>query len=291
MTAVDAPDRPGPSERVYASLTRVYPAAFRERYREEMVQLFADQLRDARAGSGAGGVLMTWLRTLADVASSAVGEHLRKDRPVAQSLAMFQPTKSMRLLGLLAVVGGVLLLWAFVSWNPFADPNLNSARLALFWLGGMAVAWALHARQSEASRDLARAATGLVVVTGAWNILWIILSIGRDSPFSGTFGVLGFWASFLGWLSASLYGGVSLRRSMAQGMPRWSGLATRFAALALLVGGVVGTFGMDRLGLTRWEPVGELFRTLGALGVGAVGLGWLLLGGVLVLGGRRRATA
>ena len=47
---------------------------------------------------------------------------------------------------------------------------------------------------------------------------------------------------------------------------------------------------MDRLGLTRSEPYGELFGNLGALGVGAVGLGWLLLGTVLVLGPRRTAA-
>lgn len=102
----------------------------------------------------------------------------------------------------------------------------------------------------------------------------------------GTFGFLGFWAGFLGWLAASLYGAVSLLRAAWRGMPRWPAVATRLAAAALLVGGVVGTFGMDRLGLTRLDGVGDLFGTLGALGVGAVGLGWLLLGGVLVLGGR-----
>lgn len=290
MTAIDARDRPGASERAYARLIRVYPAAFRERYREEMVRLFADQLRDARIGRSAGGVLVTWIRTLADLASSAVAEHLRKDRTVAQSLATFEPTRSMRWLGAIAVVGGVLLLWAFVSWNPFGDPDVNAIRLALFWLAGIAVALALGGRQSVAGARLARAATSLILLTGAWNIAWIILSIGRDAPFSGAFGYLGFWASFLGWLSASLYGAVSLRRAVSHGMPRWSRVATKVAAIALLAGGIVGTFGMDRLGLTRSEPYGELFSTLGALGVGAVGLGWLLLGGVLILGGRRRAA-
>ena len=68
MTAFDAPDRAGPSERVYSALMQLYPAAFRERYRDEMVRLFADQLRDARAGRAPGRVAMTWLRTLAETA-------------------------------------------------------------------------------------------------------------------------------------------------------------------------------------------------------------------------------
>jgi len=290
MTAVDAPDRLGPSERVYAGLIRLYPVAFRERYREEMVRLFADQLRDARAGTGAQGVLTTWLLTLADLASSVIGEHLRKDRPVAQSLAAFEPSRSMRWMGALAVIGGVLLLWAFVSWDPFTDRAVNSVRLVLFWLGGTAIALAYRTRHSGAGQRLAIAATAAVIVTGLSNAAWVIVAVDRDSPFSGAFGELGFWTSLLGWLSASLYGATSLRGSVAHGMSAGSGLATRVAGVALLVGGVVGTFGMDRLGLTRSEPYGDLFGTLGALGVGAVGLGWLLLGLVLVLGGRQRAT-
>ena len=79
MTAFDAPDRRGPSERVYAGLIQLYPAAFRERYREEMVRLFADQLRDARAGRGFGGVVMTWLRTLAS-SRSIHSKHCRRRR-------------------------------------------------------------------------------------------------------------------------------------------------------------------------------------------------------------------
>jgi len=290
MTAFGAPDRLGPSERVYAGLTRVYPAAFRERYREEMVRLFADQLRDARTG-GASGVLTAWIRALADLASSAAGEHLRKDRTVAQSLATFEPTRSMRWLGAAAVAGGVALLLAFVSWNPFSDPGLNSIRLILFWFAGIAVALAYRDRQELAGRRAARVATAAVILTGAWNIAWVVLSVGRDSPFSGAFGELGFWAGFLGWLAASGYGAVTLRRLLRLGMPAWLGIATSVAGLALLGGGVVGTFGMDRLGLSRSEPYGDLFGTLGVLGVGAVGLGWLLLGGVLLLGGRRRTAA
>ena len=71
------------SERVYSGLLRAYPRTFRTRYADEMVLLFGDQLRDARAARGAGGITITWLRTLLDLASSAFGEHLRKDRTMA----------------------------------------------------------------------------------------------------------------------------------------------------------------------------------------------------------------
>lgn len=288
---MDTAGVPGPSRgrrlssRLYAGLLYVYPAEFRRRYGREMALLFTDQLRDARRPSGQARV---WLRSFADIASSAIGEHLRRDRTVARSLATFEPTRSMRLAGLLAVAGGVLLLWAFASWNPFGDPHVNAVRLLLFWSAGIAIALAFHGRQATARPLLARTATGAVVVLGAWNVLWILLAWDRSSPFSGDFGLAGFVASFLGWLSASYYGAVVLAISAAwRGMGRWSAAITRLAAALLAVAGVVATFGMDRVGLTRSEPYGELFETLGAVGVGGVGMAWLAMGLVLVVGGRR----
>ncbi|HUQ44040.1 MAG TPA: hypothetical protein VM451_06460 [Candidatus Limnocylindria bacterium] len=279
------------SERIYAVLLRAYPASFRTRYRQEMVLLFADQLRDARASNGGAGAATTWFRTVIDLASSAAGEHLRRDRDVAMSLATFAPSRAMRLLGFLAVAGGVVLLWAFVSWNPFANWVANTARLVLFWVGGMGVAIAFHGRQAAASPRLARVATTVVVLAGAANVVWLLLALDRDNPFGGTFGLVGFWASFVGWLAASAYGAFSIARRAWRGMPRWSSSAVRLGAVALLVGGVVGTFGMDRIGLTRSEPFGDLFGSLGATGVGAVGLGWLLLGAVLLFAGRGERTS
>ena len=129
---------------------------------------------------------------------------------MAHSLATFEPTRSMRLLGLLGVAGAVLLLWAFVAWNPFADRFVNALRLILFWLGGLAIALAFHRRQSEPGSALATLATGLVVAANAWNVAWVVLSIGRDSPFSGLFGELGFVASLVGWHGAAFYGGATL---------------------------------------------------------------------------------
>ena len=50
----------------------------------------------------------------------------------------------------------------------------------------------------------------------------------------------------------------------------------------------MATFGMDRLGLTKSDPYGEVFGILGALGVGAVALSWLLMGIALIVGAQRR---
>lgn len=277
------------STRLYAALLHAYPAEFRRRYADEMTVLFADQLRDARRPVGLAGV---WLHGLADVTANAISEHMRRDRIVAQSLATFEPTRPMRMAGILAVTGGVLLLWAFVSWNPFSDPQVNAVRLLLFWSAGIAIALAYHGRQAAVRPLLARMATGAVVGFGVANVLWLLLAWDRTSPFSGDFGLVGFVAGSLGWLAASFYGAAMLViAAVWLGMGRWAAMVTRSSAGVLLVAGVVATFGMDRLGLTRSEPFGDLFATLGALGVGGVGLGWLLLGLVLLVGGRRAGEA
>lgn len=282
----DGAPRSSASERIYASLLRAYPSAFRRRYEDEMVLLFADQLRDARAANSGGGVAATWVRTLLDLLSSAIGEHLRKDRTMAQSLATFEPTWSMRLLGLFGLIGGVLLLWAFVSWNPFVDQGNNLIRLLVFSLAGAAIAIAFYRRQAAVAPRLALVATGAVVIAGAWYATWLLLSPGVRSPFSGTYGLVNFLAGLALWLSPVLYGAAMLRIGAAwQGMTRWRAVATRLGAV-LLLGSSVAWLGDDRLGLVDSEAYGELFQAIALTGVALNGAGWILLGAVLVLGAR-----
>lgn len=286
MTAIDAPDRLGPSERAYAGLIRLYPAAFRERYREEMVRLFADQLRDARAGRGAGGVVVTWLRTLPDLASSAVGEHLRKDRTVAQSLATFEPTRSMRLLGMLALVGGVLLVGVFFWTGLFAGPD-NTIRLVLFALAGPAVGLALHGRQSAVAPRLALIGTAAVVVAGLWYTTTNILVMNGPASWTRVGGLLYSLSSASVWLSAAVYGALLLRIGAAWlGMTPWFAAIVRVAAVILIVGGPLSGLGDDRWGLTGNAEYGAVITQVALLGVFLTGTGWALLGAVLVFGGR-----
>jgi hypothetical protein len=283
MTAFDAPDRRGPSERVYAGLMQLYPAAFRERYREEMVRLFADQLRDARAGRGFGGVVMTWLRTLADLASSALGEHLRKDRTVAQSLATFEPTLGMRLLGLFGSVGAGLLLWAFIFVNAFVDPALNNIRLILFSLAGAAISLAFYRRQAAAAPNLALLTTASVVISGIWYATTAIVSESVDRPFVGSFGLMTMFASIALWVTPAVWAIGLLHTGAAwQGMSRYQAFATKFGVVSLL-GSVLAWIGDDRLGMvdSMW---GDLWGNVALAGVLLNGLGWLTLGAVLVIG-------
>jgi hypothetical protein len=72
------------SERIYRKLLLAYPRSFRARYEDEMVRLFLDQLRDAERGAQPGERAALWARSVADIASSAPSEHLRKESPVAK---------------------------------------------------------------------------------------------------------------------------------------------------------------------------------------------------------------
>jgi len=287
MTAFDTPDRPGPSQRVYSGLMQLYPAAFRERYREEMVRLFADQLRDARAGHGSGGVVTTWLRTLADLAWSALGEHLRKDRTVAQSLATFEPTRTMRLLGLLGIAGAGLLLWAFISFNPFDDPAINRIRLVTSALAGAAITLAFYRRQAVAAPNLALLTTAGVVIAGIWYATTVIVSASVDHPFLGTFGLMNMFANIALWVTPAIWAiGVLHTGAAWQGMSRNQALVTKLGVVSLL-GSIVGWLGDDRLGMvdSLW---GGLWQAVALIGVAMNGIGWLILGAVLVVSGRAR---
>lgn len=275
----------GRSERLYAGFLHLYPSGFRARYADEMIVLFGDQMRDARA-SGRGGLAMAWIRTSFDIGSSAIGEHLRRDRVMAQSLATFEPTRGMRLLGLIGLIGGVLLLWAFLSFDPFLGRVANTVRLILFALGGAAVAIAFHGRQARVAPRLAFAAAGAVVGSGTLYAALVVLALWVDSPFSGVFGTLTFWSSGALWVSAAAYGVAMLRIGEAwRGMSRPLAVATRIGASAL-IGGALAWVGDDRLGLVDSVAYGQLWSTVALASVFLVGLGWVVLGSVMAIGAR-----
>lgn len=58
---------------VYQLLLRAFPRAFRERFADDLTDVFADRLRDARR-RGRFAVAVLWLRSVADVAAHATAE-------------------------------------------------------------------------------------------------------------------------------------------------------------------------------------------------------------------------
>ena len=71
----------GGHQHLYRGLLRLYPADFRARFADQMVQLFGDQVRDQ-------GTARTWLKAMGDIPGSALSEHLRRNRSVANSLTL-----------------------------------------------------------------------------------------------------------------------------------------------------------------------------------------------------------
>lgn len=57
---------------VYRLLVRAYPSRFSDRYAQEMVCLFSEQLRDAKSE---GRVARLWIRTMKDWLRSISAEH------------------------------------------------------------------------------------------------------------------------------------------------------------------------------------------------------------------------
>jgi hypothetical protein len=288
-SGLESPGDLGGSERVYAGLLRLYPGEFRRRYADEMVRLFGDQLRDARERRRPGGMAATWLRSLIDLVANAIGEHVRKDRTMAQSLATFEPTRTMRLLGFFGILGAGLLLWAFVSFNPFGDPRVNGIRILAFSLAGAAISLAFHRRQAVVAPTLALLTTGAVVIAGLWSATWLILSGDVDSRFLGTFGLIGLFAGIALWVTPAIWAIGLLHTGAAwQGMSRNRGLLTRLGA-TILIGSVVAWFGDDRLGMvdSLW---GEMWQAIALAGVAMNGIGWLILGAVLVAPSRGPRT-
>lgn len=181
-------------------------------------------------------------------------------------------------------------MWGFLPSNPFEDPQANAVRLVCFWSGGAAIVLGFPRIHEMLHSRLGRIATLAVVFFTLWNVLWVLLSLSRDAPFGGSFGLVGFVAGLLGWLAASLYGvALVANRTSFTGFTLIERGITQLASSVLVIAGLIAPFGMDRLGLTSSEPYGEAFGTLGALGVGAVALSWLMMGIVLFVSARRGA--
>lgn len=67
---------------LFRQLLRIYPASFTAEYADEMTRLFAVQLEDARASGHRLAGLRLWVASLADLALTAPGHHIRREEPV-----------------------------------------------------------------------------------------------------------------------------------------------------------------------------------------------------------------
>jgi hypothetical protein len=192
---------------------------------------------------------------------------------VAHSLAT-SPTISSRVVGLAGILGGVVLLAAFVI---DIAPGLNNLRLVLFNVGAMAVVIGVYRLEAPAAPIAALLGAVPAFLANAWYLAMVVLAMGRPNPFAGDFGLVVSAAAVALWLTDAWFGFVTLRL----------GSVARWGAFALAIGSILALTGVDRLELT--SPANPtIFGPLSLVGIALNGIGWILLG--LDVATRGRAT-
>jgi hypothetical protein len=173
-----------------------------------------------------------------------------------------------RILGLLGILGGLVLIAAFIPNLPWGD-SLFGLRLLLFNAGAIAIVFAVHRRQAEISRGISLAAAAPAILANAWYLVMVILSIGRPrfpEPDPG-FRPIFFYAAIALWLTDAAFGLVAAR----------IGAVSRWAALALGIGSLLALTGVSGLGFTT-GPYAAIVEPFSLVGIGLVGISWVLLG-------------
>ena len=194
---------------------------------------------------------------------------------VARSLTA-SPFGSNRLLGLAGIVGGAVLLVAFVV---DIAPELNSLRLILYNVGAVAIIAAVHLLQSPIAPRLALLGAVPALVANVGNLAMIVLATGRPEPIgAGAFGLVYFWVAMAMWLTDAWFGVVTARIAVV----------SRIGALALAIGSMLAFTGLDRLGLVS-SASPTIFNTLALAGIAVHGIGWIILG--VDVATRRQALA
>ncbi|MEO8470146.1 MAG: hypothetical protein ABI573_10835 [Chloroflexota bacterium] len=269
-------------ERIYRGLLRLYPAEFQARFGDEMVQLFGDQLRDARTGRAASalaGPAQIWLRTLSDLAITVTSEHLRRDRTMAHSLSE-PPSIPMRALGVIGILGGVALVLAFIPNLPWIW-DFVAVRLVLVNVGTIAIGVAVYRAGALGTGRVAVAVAGAVILANAWYLVMVIAGIGRPQfpEADPDFRLIFFYAGAAMWLTDAVFGFAIWRL----------GAVARWGGLALAVGSLFAITGMDRLELVRGD-LAWIWTPAALIGIALNGLAWIALG-IAVATRRRSAVA
>lgn len=120
-----------PAERFYRGLLRVYPADYRREYGALMTQLFCDLYRDAYGQAGRLGVTRLWGRILADIAVTAMVEHIDTLQEGDETMSKPQHWLILSLAGLPLWLGLFLMVINPVFMRQMITPN---AAQPLGWL-------------------------------------------------------------------------------------------------------------------------------------------------------------
>jgi hypothetical protein len=207
------------------------------------------------AGSSGAGLPISW-----------------EERPVTH--ADDRRRLAVRAVAVLGIVPGLALLAGFI---PDLPAGLNTARILLFLCGGVAVVLAAYGPHSAASSRLALTGAVPIILANGTLATWVLLSIGRERPGAGEFGLVGFYAGLGLWLAHAWYGIIAI----------WIDVMWRWPAFVLVVGSLLAITGMDRLELTS-PAHPTIFGPLSLLGIALNGIAWVLVGVEIVTRGMRR---
>lgn len=254
------------SLRIYRRLIGLYPAAFRARYEDELVTLFADQLRDARASGGGARSMAVWARMLVDLVATASSEHGRRDRTMGHALD--QPSMMNRALGITGILGGFLLMAAIIPGIPWGWLVFN-LRLAVFESGAIAIIVAVYRLTPDRWRSPSLLVAVPAILANAWHLVMSVTFVTRPQPpeadpeFRPWYAL----AATALWIGTALYGLMSLRL----------GVVSRWGSLALAGGATLAVTGVSGLGFTTGANA-EFIANLTVAGIVLVGIGWMILG-------------
>lgn len=245
----------GSAERVYRGLLGLYPAEFRRRFEDDMVQLFHDRLRDARVGRTPGGAVLAWIALLVDAVVTASLEHLWRNQTVAHSLTS-APSRTSRVLGVAGIAAGLAILAAFVIDLP---SGLLRDRLIIFAIGVIAIAIGVHKRQASRALMASLAAT---LMLGGVVAFYLVTAVLLEPP-----AIAVVWSAVALWLGSAAFGVLTAML----------GVVSRIGGWAVAIGSLLTLTGIDRLGLTS-QASPTIFNTFSQIGIVTMALGWILLG-------------
>ena len=254
------------STRLFQMLLILYPASFRRDYGREMTLVFRDTCRQIQHRQGVVGLLELWLTTIVDLFSTALIERLAEVNQMS-STAMFS-----RISGLVAALGGVALLILAFAWFVLGrDGETLGFLMPVYGLcaaTGAAGLYVLGQHDSTSRLGLGLAFLGGLIISVGVILLFLV----ESTIFLITWGI-GMFAHEIGLI---VFGWSALKHKF---LPRWNALPLVVGGLALsinLIGIVLGiVFG------------GEVVEIFFGIWLVVVGLGWIGLGALIMLGGRQ----
>jgi hypothetical protein len=245
-----------PSVRVYAALVRLYPRAYRRAYGPLMVQLFRDQVRDARGRGDTHRIVLLYLRTLADLLGSAFREY-GYALGVGEPIGGWSYPRATWWQALLAGVPGLLLIATdsrlfrlVLPWAPYPHPTA----MALLSASGCLAIVIFALLRERRLPDWAFPSVGALVVHGPYAVS-LIWREGSGPMWSA----LGLPSLALVIGSAAGLATVLRRRLWSAELPKWAWIVAALSVVAIgsaaaneAAAGAPWDWGRMLMALWRW---------------------------------------